>query len=114
MKSKTATRGVNFKNFTEKHVLESLFNEVAGLRLQHRCFLVKFAKFIKTPILKNICQRLFLSDPMASCNEMHRKSQIFISLWKLLKITNALEGDKTLLFHFRFLKSILRGNTDLL
>ena len=27
-------------------------------RLQHRCFPVKFAKFLKTPLLKNICQRL--------------------------------------------------------
>ena len=30
------------------------------LRLQHRCcFPVKFVKFLKTPILKNICERLF-------------------------------------------------------
>ena len=27
-------------------------------RLQHRCFPVKFAKFLRTPILRNICQRL--------------------------------------------------------
>ena len=45
-------------------VLESLFNKVAGLqicnfikkRLQSRCFLVNFAKFL--PISKNICERL--------------------------------------------------------
>ena len=29
-------------------------------RLQHRCFPVKFTKFLGTPILKNICQRLLL------------------------------------------------------
>ena len=30
------------------------------LRLQHRCYFpVKFVKFLKTPILKNICERLF-------------------------------------------------------
>ena len=43
-------------------VLESLFNKVAGLkaynfikkRLQHRCFPVKFAKFLETPFLESI------------------------------------------------------------
>ena len=30
-------------------------------RLQHRYFLVKFAKFLRTPILKNTCERLLLS-----------------------------------------------------
>ena len=49
-------------------LLESLFNKVAGLlacnfikkRLQHRCFPVNVAKFLRTDILKNICERLFL------------------------------------------------------
>ena len=51
-------------------VLESLFNEVASLqacnfvkkRLQHRCFPVKFAKFLITFISKNICERLLLIE----------------------------------------------------
>ena len=30
-------------------------------RLQHKCFPVKFLKFLITPILKNICERLLLS-----------------------------------------------------
>ena len=30
-------------------------------RLQHRCFLVNIAKFLRTPILKNICERLLLN-----------------------------------------------------
>ena len=38
-------------------MLESLFNKVAGLQT---CFPLKFAKFLRTPILKNICKRLFL------------------------------------------------------
>ena len=46
----------------------SLFNKVAGLRivtllknrLWHRCFSVNFTKFIRTSILKNICERLLL------------------------------------------------------
>ena len=29
-------------------------------RLQHRCFPVKFANFLRTPNLKNICERLLL------------------------------------------------------
>ena len=48
---------------------ESLFNKVAVLRtcnfikkrLQHRCFPVKFAKFLRTTNLKNICKRLLLN-----------------------------------------------------
>ena len=42
------------------HMLEPLFNKVAGLkkRLQHRCFPVKLAKLLRTPTLKNICERL--------------------------------------------------------
>ena len=47
-------------------VLESLFNKIAGLEtcdfikkgLQHSCFPVNIAKFLRTPILKNICERL--------------------------------------------------------
>ena len=43
-------------------MLESLFNEVAGLqvcnfikkRLQHWCFPMNIAKVLRTPILKNI------------------------------------------------------------
>ena len=41
-------------------VLESLFNKVAGLRLQHRCFFVNIWKILSTTILKNICERLIL------------------------------------------------------
>ena len=47
-------------------MLESLFNKTANLktcsfikkRLQHRCYLVKFVKFLRTAFLKNICERL--------------------------------------------------------
>ena len=46
--------------------LGSLFNKVVGLeacnfiekRLQLRCFPLNIAKFLKTPIMKNICERL--------------------------------------------------------
>ena len=47
-------RGVfkNFAIFTGKHLFWSL---------QHRFFPVKSAKFLRTPILKNICERLLLN-----------------------------------------------------
>ena len=59
-----------FRKFHRKTLgLESLYNKVAGLqvcnfikeRLQHRCFPVKFEKFLRTTFLKNICERLLLS-----------------------------------------------------
>ena len=47
---------------------ESIFKKVAGLqgnyikrRMQHRCFPVNNAKFLRTPILKNICIKLLLA-----------------------------------------------------
>ena len=50
-------------------MLESLSNKVAGIRpatllkrLQHRCFSVKFVKFLRTPILKKIRERLLLNQ----------------------------------------------------
>ena len=52
----------NFANFTEKKtVLESLLNKFPVLkgcnfikkRLQHRCFPVKFHKFLRGPFLQN-------------------------------------------------------------
>ena len=51
-------------------MLESLFNKVAGLqaynvikkRLQHRCSPVNIMKILRTPILKNICERLLLHE----------------------------------------------------
>ena len=49
-------------------MLNSPFNKAAALkashfikkRLQHSCFPVNIAKFIKTPILKNSCKRMLL------------------------------------------------------
>ena len=49
-------------------VLESVFNKVAGVtacnfitkKVKHRCFPVKFTKFLRIPILNNISKRLLL------------------------------------------------------
>ena len=65
----------NFANFTEKHLCWSLFlitfhafrPTTLLKRLQRSCFPVKFAKVLRTPILKNICERL-LCIPYACIN----------------------------------------------
>ena len=51
----------NFAIFTRKHLRWSL-RPVTLLKngLQHRCFPVNIVKILRTPILKNICERLFL------------------------------------------------------
>ena len=55
----------------ETPVLEPVFKKVVGSdlglqfikkRLQHRCFPVEFAIFLRTPILKNIFERLLLRE----------------------------------------------------
>ena len=59
----------NFLKSAGEHLCQSLFfNKVAGIkpaitlkkRLQHRCFLVNFPKFLKTPFLQNTSGRLLL------------------------------------------------------
>ena len=58
----------NLATFTGKHLCWGVFfNENANLqscdfikkRLQHKCFPVNTAKFLRTRVLKNICERLF-------------------------------------------------------
>ena len=46
----------------ENIALESPFNNVVGFQeiLKYWCFPMKFAKFLRTPILRNICERLLL------------------------------------------------------
>ena len=59
----------SFTKLTRKHMCQSLlFNEVAGLkpatllkkRLCYRCFLVNFAKFLRTPFSQNTSAWLLL------------------------------------------------------
>ena len=47
----------NFAKFTGKQLKACNFIKK---RLQHRCFPVNIAKFLRTPILKNICKPLLL------------------------------------------------------
>ena len=65
-------------------MLESLFNRVAGLkassfikkRLQHSCFPLNIAKFLRTPTLKNIYKRLV----QESCSLLLDKDALFPQL----------------------------------
>ena len=59
----------NFTKFTGKHLCQSLFfNKVTGprpatllkKRLWHKCFPVKFTKFLRTPFLQSSSWRLLL------------------------------------------------------
>ena len=67
------------KYSNESPVLESLFNKAACLkacnfikkRLRNRCFLVNTAKILRTPILKNICERLLLIITEIKIRKLH-------------------------------------------
>ena len=37
------------------------------MRLQHRCILVNIAEFLRTAILKNICEQLLVCGDMCVC-----------------------------------------------
>ena len=60
----------NVAMFTGKHLCWNLFlinnnnrsETLLKTRLQHRSFPVNFAKFLRSPILKNIYERLLLSN----------------------------------------------------
>ena len=62
----------NFGNFTRNHQCWRLIKLQASRptilykkRLQHCCLPVKFAKFLRTPILRNICERLLLYEGLS-------------------------------------------------
>ena len=72
-------------------MLESPFNKIAFLkagyfilkRLQQRCFPMNIAKFLGTPILKNICKQLLLY--ILSLNQRSEK-------WKIHKSDDLISG----------------------
>ena len=52
--------------------------QVFKKRVQQRCFLVNFAKFLRTRILKNICKRLLLKlENVSTLNGFFWKSEYF-------------------------------------
>ena len=93
----------NFAHFTGKHLCWSLFLIKLPLacifikkRLQHSCFPVKFEKFLRTPILKIICERtasvvsfscgsmfiIYVID-LSTKNKMQRRGFIFLQKSKI-------------------------------
>ena len=76
----------SFANFTGKHMHCSLFLirlktcNFIKRRLQHRCFPVKFAKILRTPILENICERLLLIAEMFRKFSGKQPSEPFLRL----------------------------------
>ena len=91
------TRACGAREHEESTCLEVSFNSKSFLnnffkkRLQHRCFPVKLAKFLRTPILNNICQRLLLSFLFSSvihCRWLKFwKKIIFFSLVRSVKFS---------------------------
>ena len=76
-------------------MLECLFNKVAGVqacifvkkRLQHRCFPVNIVKFLRTPILKYICERLLrISEMQTTYNAIYILAENFIFNFGISKI----------------------------
>ena len=72
-----------FANFTGKHLCWSLLQVCNFIkeRLRHWCFSVKFAKFLRTSILKNTCERLLL---FVSCQNTIANSSGELGLGKTL------------------------------
>ena len=77
----------NFSILTGKHLCWSLFfNQFVVLqvcnfikkRFQHRCFSVNIAKFLKTHILKKICERLLLNNVKPNFSSVYLKMLIFL------------------------------------
>ena len=81
----------NVVNFTRKHLRQSLpLIQFIKKRLQHKCFPVRSAKVLRTPILQNICERLlprifqkellnFTSSRFLQFNECLWTFQVFFS-----------------------------------
>ena len=61
------------QNFTGKHLRWSLF-------LSFRCFLVKFVKFLRAPILKNICEWMLL--PFLGFTKLNIKNVFLWLSWR--------------------------------
>ena len=60
-------------------------------KIQHRCFSVKFAKFLRKSILKNSCERLLLNQLKQVYSFFHKTQQWrFRSSYQRCSIKNAL------------------------
>ena len=80
----------NFAEFTRKHLCRNLFFDKVKLcrfaaslktRLWRRCFLVNFAKFVRTPFLQNTTRRLFLIIAVSTFNYFRKKAPSEMFNW---------------------------------
>ena len=74
-------RSSHWKRSVKERVLKNLACNFIIRRLQHRCFLVKLAKFLRTSIFKNTCERLLLQDTT-------EKKQFFYFFHKIIRTSN--------------------------
>ena len=56
----------NLAKFTVKHLCLSLFATLLKKKLWHRCFLVNFAKVLRTPFFQNTSRQLLFKVPYIS------------------------------------------------
>ena len=89
-----------------------LFNKVGGLRpatllkqsLWFRCFPMNFAKLLRTPILKNICERLLLVAGWRTMQKLNRRDLLFLPCLVYINIS---VGSSFFFFYLRFLYAYL-------
>ena len=60
IKTDAGTGGVLFRSLFYNEVAGLMSTTLSKMRFQHRCFPVNFAKFLRTPTLKNICEQQLL------------------------------------------------------
>ena len=65
----------NFAIFTGKHLKPCNF---VKKRLQHKCFPMNIAKFLRTPLLKNICELLLLHLFLIKTRDAFAAVKLFI------------------------------------
>ena len=81
-------------------MLEFLFKKVAGLqtwkftkkRLQHRCYLVNIKKFLRTPILKNVCERRLLVCYVSVSASFQQPQKTSLELEKVISLCKFAEN----------------------
>ena len=74
-------RSSHWRCSLKERVLKNFASNFIKNRPQHRCFLLKLTKFLRTSIFKNICERLLLQD-------ITEKNYSSISFTKLLGLYN--------------------------
>ena len=82
----------NFAIFTGKQLCWSLFFDKVEKKhrfylkekhLQHRRFPVSVAKLSRTPILKNICERLLLFDHTYLVQQVHTNQNFYVRFYTI-------------------------------